>query len=227
MELTIAGRDYAMMQAGSVCHSILDVKKLKKDGSISGNCVDEIIRTLKAGELFVLPVDSIYGIVGLKNDRTAEEIQALTGDSCDNFEIIISNFKMLEETAFVDKFTYDFLKRVWPGEVIVQLKNRGCAYESNLFMRMPRHKYILDIINGVGEPLLYVPARTAVRKMIFSDRDIIRRFKNICSLLIISEFNKNHTLPTLIDISCDRLDIVNEGRVSSDEIKSLYFLGNM
>jgi len=37
-----------MMQAGSVCHSILDVKKLKKDGSISGNCVDEIIRILTA-----------------------------------------------------------------------------------------------------------------------------------------------------------------------------------
>lgn len=216
-----------MMQAGSVCHSILDVKKLKKDGSISGSCVDEIIRILKSGELFVLPVDSIYGIVGVKNGRTAEEIQALTGDSCDNFEIVISNFKMLEETAYVDKFTYDFLKRVWPGEVIVQLKNRACAYDSNLFMRMPRHKYMHDIINGVGEPLLYMPAKTSVRKMIFNDRDIVRRFKNICSVLIINEFNKNHTLPTLIDISCDKLDILSEGRVSSDEIKSLYFLGNL
>ncbi len=216
-----------MMQAGSVCHSIFDVKKLKKDGSISGNYIDEIIRTLRSGELFVMPVDSIYGIIGIKNKRTANEIQTVSGDNGDNFEIVISNFKMLEETAYVDKFTYDFLKRVWPGEVIVQLKNRACNYDSNLFVRMPRHKYVLDIINGVGEPLFYTPARSSIRKMIFNDRDIVRRYKNICSLLIINEFNKNHTLPTLIDISCDKLDILNEGRVSSDEIKSLYFLGNL
>jgi tRNA A37 threonylcarbamoyladenosine synthetase subunit TsaC/SUA5/YrdC len=134
---------------------------------------------------------------------------------------------MLEETAYVDKFTYDFLKRVWPGEVIAQLKSKACAYESNIFMRMPRHKYMHDIINGVGEPLLYVPDRISEGKMFFNDRDIVRRFKNICSMLIIDEFNKNHTFPTLIDISCDRLDILCEGRVSSDEIKSLYFLGDL
>ena len=216
-----------MMQAGNLCHSIFDVKKLKKDGSITSSYIDEIIRTIRSGELFVMPVDSIYGIVGIKNEATADEMVQLTGDSSDNYEIIISNFKMLEAMALVDKFSYDFLKRVWPGEVIVQLKNRNCSYETNIFMRMPRHKYILDIINGVGEPLLYAPAKTSVRKMIFNDRDIVRRYKNICSLLIISEFNKNHTLPTLIDISCDRLDIINEGRVSADEIKSLYFLGNL
>jgi hypothetical protein len=34
-------------------------------------------------------------------------------------------------------------------------------------------------------------------------------------------------MPTLIDVSCDRLNIINEGRVSAEEIKSLYFLGDI
>ena len=51
-------------------------------------------------------------------------------------------------------------------------------------------------------------------------------FKDTCSMLIINEFNKNHSLPTINDVSCNQLHILNEGRVCAEEIKSLYFLGN-
>ena len=216
-----------MMQVSNSQHAIHDVKKLKKDGSIPSHSVDNIIRSLKSGELVVMPIDSVYGIVGLRRNDIIDEIISLTGEPADNLEIVISNFKMLEEMALVDKFVYNFLKRVWPGEVIVQLKNRGCSAGLNLYMRMPRHKYILDIVNGVGMPIVYMPAKSSVRKMIFNDKDILKRFRDICSILIISEFNKNHSMPTLIDVSCDKLDIINEGRVSAEEIKSLYFLGDL
>jgi len=216
-----------MMQVSNSQHLIHDVKKLKKDGSIPSVCVENIIRALKSGELIIMPIDSVYGIVGLRRDDIIDEIINITGEPLDDIEIVISNFKMLEEMALVDKFVYNFLKRVWPGEVIVQLKNRVCESDSNLYMRMPRHKYILDIVNGVGVPIVYMPARSSVRKMIFNDKDIMKRFKDICSILIISEFNKNHSLPTLIDVSCDKLSIINEGRVSAEEIKSLYFLGDL
>jgi len=215
------------MQVSNSQHLIHDVKKLKKDGSIPSVCVENIIRALKSGELIIMPIDSVYGIVGLRRDDIIDEIINITGEPLDDIEIVISNFKMLEEMALVDKFVYNFLKRVWPGEVIVQLKNRVCESDSNLYMRMPRHKYILDIVNGVGVPIVYMPARSSVRKMIFNDKDIMKRFKDICSILIISEFNKNHSLPTLIDVSCDKLSIINEGRVSAEEIKSLYFLGDL
>ncbi len=226
MVLIIAGRDYVMVQVSSRQHVVHDVKKLKKDGSIPSNYVESIIRSLKSGELLVMPIDSVYGIVGLRRNDIINEIINMSGEPEDSIEIVISNFKMLEEMALVDKFSYNFLKRVWPGEVIVQLKNRACNDESNLFMRMPRHKYILDIVNGVGMPIVYMSVKTSGRKMIFNDKEILKRFKDICSILIISEFNKNHSLPTSIDVSCDKLNIINEGRVSAEEIKSLYFLGD-
>lgn len=216
-----------MMQASKIQNVVHDVKKLKKDGSIPSNCVESIIRSLKSGELFIMPIDSVYGIIGINRNDIIDEIINISGESGDSIEIIISNFKMLEETALVDKFVYNFLKRVWPGEVVVQLKNRECAGESDLFMRMPRHKYILDIVNGVGYPIVYTPIKSSVRNMIFSYKDIPKRLKTACSILSISEFNKNHSLPTLIDVSCDKLNIINEGRVSAEEIKSLYFLGDL
>lgn len=216
-----------MMQVSNKQHLIHDIKKLKKDGSIPSVCVESVVRSLKSGELMIMPIDSVYGIVGLRRDDIVDEIINISGEPPDNIEIIISNFKMLEEMALVDKFVYNFLKRIWPGEVIVQLKNRACDSETNLFMRMPRHKYILDIVNGVGLPIVYIPVRSSVKKMLFNDKDILKRFKDICSILVISEFNKNHSLPTLIDVSCEKLNIINEGRVSAEEIKTLYFLGDL
>jgi len=215
------------MQASKYQHIVHDVKKLKKDGSIPSNCVENIIRSIKSGELLIMPIDSVYGIVGIRRNDIIDEIINMSGESEECIEIIISNFKMLEEMALVDKFVYNFLKRVWPGEVIVQLKNRSCSSELNLFMRMPRHKYILDIVNGIGVPIVYMPLRTASGKLIYNDKDILKRFKDVCSILVISEFNKNHSMPTLIDVSCDKLDIINQGRVSAEEIKSLYFLGDL
>ncbi|HOP62959.1 MAG TPA: Sua5/YciO/YrdC/YwlC family protein [Spirochaetota bacterium] len=216
-----------MMPVSKTGREIYEIRKLKKDGSISCNHVDNVVHALRCGELFVMPVDSIYGIVGINRNDVVNSILELSGDLHNNLEIIISNFKMLEEIAQIDKFSYDFLKRVWPGEVTVQLKSRQFRSDNCILMRMPKHKYLLDIVSGVGKPLVYMPAKSSVRKMIFNDKEIIRRFKNFCSLLLINEFNKIHTLPTLIDISCDKLTILNEGRVSSDEIKSLYFLGDM
>ena len=181
-----------MGQVNRSVRDIYEIKKLKKDGSISFNHIDNVVQALRAGEIFVMPVDSVYGMVGLNRKDIIESIIKLSGEHNDCIEIIISNFKMLEEIASIDKFTYDFLKRVWPGEVTVQLKSRICKNNSNILMRMPKHKYLLDIVSGVGMPLVYIPARTSVKKMIYNDKDIVKRFKNFCSLLIINEFNKNY-----------------------------------
>lgn len=216
-----------MMQGADPDYKNLNLKKLKKDGSIPWDQVEIISRTINYGDLFIFPIDSIYGIAGLYNDAIAEKIIELTGDNICNLEVIISNFKMLEEMAIVEKSIYDFLRRIWPGEVIVQLKNKECFHNSNFLMRMPRHKYVLDIINAIGKPLFYLPLKTPVGKMILNDKNILKRFKDICPVLIIEEFLKEHTSPTLIDISCNNIVILNEGRVCAEEIKSLYFLGDL
>ena len=174
-----------MGQVSKTARDIYEIKKLKKDGSIACDHIDNVVQALRSGELFVMPVDSVYGIVGIYRKDVVDSIMKLSGDDPDCIEIIISNFKMLEEVALVDKFSYDFLKRVWPGEVTVQLKSRRCKSENCILMRMPRHKYLLDIVSGVGRPLVYMPAKSSVRKMIYNDKEIIRRFKNFCSLLLI------------------------------------------
>jgi len=45
--------------------------------------------------------------------------------------------------------------------------------------------------------------------------------------VIVDDICKEHSLPSVIDIRSDKLSVVYEGRILSDDIRSLFFLGKM
>jgi tRNA A37 threonylcarbamoyladenosine synthetase subunit TsaC/SUA5/YrdC len=203
----------------------ISIKKLKKDGTIDPSITRSLSEMIKSGKSVLMPVDAIYGIVCLNDQKNRDLITHLTGDTDEHIVRMISSFKMLDEIANIDKLEFDFLHRIWPGELIVyvedlSVKGRGVP------VRMPRSKYQQDIIDHVGSPCLYAALLDKDKMPVYRKKDIISTLEGkIDCLLIIDEFCKEHTLPSVVDISKGSLAIINEGRVSTDEIKSLYFLG--
>lgn len=204
---------------------IQSIKKLKKDGSIDLLIVDRIAQSLIRNNIALIPVDGIYGIVSILEEKTRTAIDHINGLKDNTVIRMISSFKMLDELASVSKMEYDFLHRIWPGEPIVIMKDiKGLS--RIIPVRMPRGKYKQDIIEQVGKPLYYATLLDKEKKTIYRKKDIIDCLDGkIEMLLIIDEFCKEHGFPTVVDISGGSLAILNEGRVSAEEIKSLYFLG--
>lgn len=204
---------------------VLTLKKLKKDGSIDSSIVDSIAQSLVRDKIVLLPVDGIYGIVSIQEEKTLAAIDHVNGLKDNTVFRLISSFKMLDELASVSKMEFDFLHRIWPGEPVVMMKD--IANRSRVIpVRMPRGKYKQDIVEQVGRPLHYAPLLDKEKKPVYRKKDIIDSLEDkIDMLLIVDEFCKEHGLPTVVDISGGSLAILNEGRVSAEEIKSLYFLG--
>jgi tRNA threonylcarbamoyl adenosine modification protein (Sua5/YciO/YrdC/YwlC family) len=204
---------------------IIIIKKLKKDGTIDASTTEHLADLFKNGKIILMPVDMIYGLVSLDTPQCRESIQRLIEETGDPFVRMISSFKMLDQVATIDKLAFDFLHRIWPGELIVlvdNLRKKG----TSVSVRMPKGKYQQEIIEYVGKPLVYASYPSSQSAPIYSKKDIIKAFDGkIDCLLIIDEFCKEHTLPSVVDISKGTLDIIHEGKVSSEEIKSLYFLG--
>lgn len=204
---------------------IISIKKLKKDGSIDSSITRSLSAMIKSGKTVLMPVDAMYGLVSSNEPDNRELIARLTGETDDQMVRMISSFKMLNEIADIDKLEFDFLHRIWPGELIVYVEDIGGKGES-VPVRMPRSKYQQDIIDHVGKPCIYASLLDKDKKPIFRKKDIISDLDGkIDCLLVIDEFCKEHTPPSVVDISKGTLTIINEGRVSTDEIKSLYFLG--
>lgn len=203
----------------------ISIKKLKKDGTIDPSITRSLSAMIKSGKTVLMPVDAIYGIVCIDDPQNRELVEHLTGDTDEHMVRMISSFKMLNEIANIDKLEFDFLHRIWPGELIVYVEDISIKGKA-VPVRMPRSKYQQDIIDHVGRPCLYAALLDNDKKPMFRKKEIISTLEGkIDCLLVIDEFCKEHTLPSVVDISKGTLAIINEGRVSTEEIKSLYFLG--
>lgn len=202
---------------------IIKIKKLRKDGTIDSGLIESMASVFESGGAIIIPVDCTYGL--LVSPEFTERL-LLNKDSSINFSeesvLLISNFKMADISAEIGKHEFDFLHRIWPGEINVSMKKKN--ENSAIIMRMPRNRYIHDFINKIGNPVLFIPA-SCIKKKIFRENEIIKTFTGTAHLIIIiKEFCKDHIPPSLADISDGCLKIIKEGRVQSEDIKSLYFL---
>ena len=202
---------------------IIKIKKLKKDSSIDPELIKSMTDVFAAGGAVLIPVDCMYGL--LVSPKITEKNNLIVNNAFNLSEestLLISNFKMAGAAVEIGKHDFDFLHRIWPGEINVSMKSK--KENSAVTMRMPRSKYIHDFINKIGSPVLFIPAE-CIKKKIFREADIIKTFTgSVHLIIIIKEFCKEHIPPSMVDISGGSLRIIKEGRVQSEDIKSLYFL---
>ncbi len=204
---------------------IIELKKLKKDGSIDHKILKLVVSALEKGHFVVLPVDCIYGIVAPFTPHAGIEIRKLSGHDDHEIERLVSSFKMLDMVADIGKLEFDFLHRIWPGEIVVRLRQQGHTNRT-VPVRMPRTLFMQELIAGMDSPLFFTPACGQGGGHVYKKSDIISRFKTKSDyIVLVGEFCKEHNEPSVVDISSGTLSIVNEGRISAEEIKSLYFLG--
>jgi tRNA A37 threonylcarbamoyladenosine synthetase subunit TsaC/SUA5/YrdC len=202
------------------------VKKLKKGGVLNSEASWKLIRSLSNGNVIAMPVDCHFGYVGASDTGAEKKILELSGMDDDKIIRVISSFKMLEKIAIIDKFRFDFLHRIWPGDVVVKLKRKVPTKKcDSLFVLTPRNRYILEIVETIRRPVLFVKGYNRGKFIKSSNRILLNRYKkNSGLILIIDELCKEYPSPTILDLSGEELVIMQEGKISTDEIKSLYFL---
>ncbi|MBN1534980.1 MAG: Sua5/YciO/YrdC/YwlC family protein [Spirochaetes bacterium] len=204
---------------------VISIKKLKKDGSIDNDILNTVTAKLMDDRLVIAPIDFINGICCIDNRHNYDRLMRLQQGVNASITRLIASFKMLESYTVISKLEFDFLHRIWPGEMSVFLKEKDHE-EQRIPLRMPRGKMCQDMINAVEKPLLFSPLMKSQDHLQYHKSAIMNTYRDtVDCILIIEEFCKDHTLPTVLDISNGDLKILNEGRISSEEIKSLYFLG--
>ncbi len=204
---------------------VIVIRKLKKDGSIDTEIIQRITDILHSNGIVILPVDSQYEIVGIANSTVEQKLKHIIKSRTKKFVRLIASYKMLESLATVTKFQYDFLHRIWPGEVTAIVPRKEDASQE-IALRFPKTKFVQEIIETTGQPL-FATNILRMTKGSIKHSDIIRVFaKKVDAIVIIEELCKRHPRPTLISLFNGKLKILRAGKISSEEIQSYYYLGS-
>ncbi len=203
------------------------IKKLKKDGSLPDDVTARITESLRANALVLLPVDNIYAISAVASPENEKRISLSIKNPRKRYVRLISSFRMLDGMASLSKNDYDFLNRVWPDEITVILKRKNAeTVGETIGVRFPRSRFLQSIITAVDSPLIFSHLyRAFTKRALYKRADLEKACRgNVDRALIVEELCRKHPPATIIDISGQDISVVRAGRVSIEEIKSLFFL---
>ncbi len=155
--------------------------------------VNEIVDILKNGGVVEIPTDTVNGLIcDYYNKSAEEEIFRIKKRSKEKIlSIFVGSIGDVEKITPVSERQKKCLERVWPGKVTCVLKKDIGGF------RIPNDKFILELLEKFGGPLLQTSA-------------------NISGELPIGGLPS-----TVVDISGDRLEIIREGAVLGEELQKI------
>ncbi|MBI2021550.1 threonylcarbamoyl-AMP synthase [Candidatus Daviesbacteria bacterium] len=182
--------------------------------------IKDIVKSLKAGGVGVIPTDTIYGIVCSVSNKTAvERIYQLRRRSPNKPSIIlISSLEDLNEFNIVlTDQTKRFLKKVWPNPVSVVLPclNKELEYlhrgTNTLAFRIPSNKFLQKLLKLSG-PLIAPSANFEGQKPAETIEEAFNYFKENLDFYINGGKIKGQP-STVVEIKDNQIRVLRQGVV--------------
>ncbi|MDQ2650178.1 MAG: L-threonylcarbamoyladenylate synthase [Actinomycetota bacterium] len=122
--------------------------------------VDRLVEALLAGQVVVLPTDTVYGIGALPGDRTAMEAVFAAKGRGQDAPMAVLCASVLQALSLVDPSCHERVERVaarwWPGPLTLVLPRRADVElhlgqpEHTVGVRVPDHPLVRAVTERVG-----------------------------------------------------------------------------
>jgi|SRR6185369_7484553 len=185
--------------------------------------INKSINIIKQGGVVIFPTDTAFGI-GCRIDDT-EAVKRLFGirkrPQTQATPVLVSHLVMAKEYLLdlpegVEK---KLIEPYWPGALTIVL---GCKTDKvpslvrgggeNLGVRMPNHETALEIIKGVGVPVLAPSANFHGEKTPFLFSDLDPELTKLVDFVLEGECSLKQA-STVIDCSSEPWKILREGAI--------------
>ena len=186
--------------------------------------MNELIDVLNKGEIAILPSDTVYGIFG--DATNIEAIKRIDEAKHSNKPhlIVISSLEMLEKyTIEINDLQKELINKYWPNTLTILFKKndlisdeltKGSEY---IGIRMPDNKYLLELINRFGKPLISSSANITNEKVITNISMLDEELKKHISY-IKDDGKLNDIASTLIKVENNKIIFLREG-ILAERIK--------
>ncbi len=152
-----------------------------------GNDLYKIIQALNTGKSVCIPTDTLYAISCRADvdEYVSNIFSAKQRDLNKTLPILVGSLEMAMEYAEFDDFALQYAKAVWPGAVTIVLPaskdskflSKYCLKDGWVALRMPNREFLLEVINGLGVPLVGTSANLSGDENADSTQDLISVFE--------------------------------------------------
>jgi protein-tyrosine phosphatase len=180
--------------------------------------VAEAAARLRAGELCVLPTETVYGLAVLPSHAGGvARARALKGRGSEQpFTWHLAARKDLAALAGRTEPRVDrLLNRYWPGPLTVVLPGRAGA---TVGVRLPAHDFTRDVIAACGEPLWLSSCNRTGEPPLLDAAAIAAQFGDAVALVVDDGPSPIGMASTIVRATGPRLEVLREGILSADEV---------
>ncbi len=181
------------------------------------------IEILKQGSIVIFPTDTAFAIgCRIDNEKSVERLFALRKRSADKaVPVLVSSLEMAREFWMepISSTVSDFTHSYWPGAVtIVYTAQKGkipslvLGGGETIGLRMPNHEIALNLITGVGVPLVGTSANFAGEKTPYNLADLNPELVKLVDLVVPGECSLKKA-STVIDCTIDPAKIIRQGAI--------------
>ena len=190
--------------------------------------LQKAIEVVRNGGIIIFPTDTAFGIgVRIDNHAAVDKLFNLRRrPPTQAMPVLVDSIDMaLQYFDSPSHIVRRFIKEYWPGglTIIAQCK-KNLIYSpirgggDTVGLRMPNHLVILEIIKGVGMPILGPSANFHGEKTPFEFEDIDKNLIRLVDYVVHGECTVKR-VSTVIDCTVKPWRIIREGAVEISNIK--------
>lgn len=196
----------------------------------SAELFSRAVDALKRGEVIVFPTETFYGLgADAFNEAAVEQIISLKGRSPDQtVPIIVADREMLNSVVtHVSPAAQKLMDRFWPGPLTLVLpakKNLPALLlnrDGGIGVRISSHPLATRLARELGHPITATSANPSGREPARTVEEAMGYFSGKLRIFLDGGRLEGKKGSTVMDVSQDKIRIVREGEIPSEELKRI------
>jgi len=175
--------------------------------------IKKTVSILQAGNIAIIPTDTVYGVAAYPNIPEALEkiYKAKVREGRKPIAFLASDIEIIEELTVLSREAKELAKKNWPGALTLILKMKTGEYEG---FRIPDHNFTRELIRQAGGLLRVTSANLSGAPDACSVEDAISALGEHVSISIDDGQSRSGIASTVVkDDPENGLEILRQGAV--------------
>ena len=181
--------------------------------------IERVKEDLLNSEIVAFPTDTVFGLACVSDDEVAKEkiYEAKNRPSNKKLPMMVSDVKLLEKYCELNDEIKTLFNMFTPGPITFILKYKNS--DETVAIRIPDDKWILDLINRVGKPLLVTSANISGEGSLIKYEDVVNQIGNKVDGIVKADA-RGDKASTIVDCLND-YKIIREGPILKSQIDAV------